>query len=202
MARKKIPKAKQEEIDRLKNLGHSKSEVARLLNTTRETGIRYWDESVPLESTNPAWVNELDWEYIRKELDKRIPRKILYKKQSQSIELPSYQAFCEYLRTHEEIKSPEVTIKIHRILDSSIEVDYSGDKVQILNPATGELYEANLFVGSLSYSGYFYPEFTLSQRTEDFIMAHNNMFSFFGGAASFIIPENYKTAVIKNKRND
>jgi len=56
-----------------------------------------------------------------------------------------------------------------------------------------------LFVGSLSYSGYFYAEFTLSQRLEDFIIAHNNMFSFFGGAASFIIPDNCKTAV--NRRS-
>jgi hypothetical protein len=31
MARKKIPMAKQEEIQRLKKLGHNKSEVARLL---------------------------------------------------------------------------------------------------------------------------------------------------------------------------
>ena len=194
--------AKQEEIQRLKKLGHNKSEVARLLNTTRETVIKYWDEPVSIESISPAWVNDLDWEYIRKELDKKVPRKILYEEQSQSIELPSYQAFCEYLRNHEVEKPPEVTIKIHRTPGSSIEVDYSGDKVQILNPATGELYEAELFVGSLSYSGYFYSEFTLSQRLEDFITAHNNMFSFFGGTASFIIPDNCKTAVIKNKKDD
>jgi hypothetical protein len=72
----------------------------------------------------------------------------------------------------------------------------------ILNPATGEIYHAELFVGSLSYSGYFYGEFTLSQRLDDFIMAHNNMFSFFGGAASFIVPDNCKTAVIRNRRDD
>ena len=205
MSGKKIIMTKQSEVLRLKSLGHSKSEVTRLLGIDRATVRRYWDgphESVEIVRDSPLWVEQLDWEYIRTELDKKVPRKILYEEQSQSIELPSYQAFCEYLRLHEEITPPEVTIKIHRTPGSSIEVDYSGDKIQIINPATGEIYTAELFVGSLSCSGYFYAEFTLTQRLEDFIIAHNNMFSFFGGTASFIIPDNCKTAVIKNKRNE
>jgi transposase len=202
MARKKLSMTVWQEIQRLKNLGHNKSEVARLLNLNRETVIKYWNENSSAENNSPAWVTKLDWKYIGEELDRDVPKKILYEEQGQSVELPSYQAFCEYLRNHETTKPPEVTIKIHRTPGSSIEVDYSGDKVQILNPATGEIYSAELFVGSLSYSGYFYPEFTLSQRLEDFIMAHNNMFSFFGGAASYIIPDNCKTAVIKNNKDD
>lgn len=205
MSGKKIIMTKQSEVLRLKSLGHSKSEVTRLLGIDRATVRRYWSgphEAVEIVRDSPLWVEQLDWEYIRKELEKKVPRKILYEEQGQSIELPSYQAFCEYLRLHEEETPPEITIKIHRTPGSSIEVDYSGDKLQIINPATGEIYSAELFVGSLSCSGYFYGEFTLSQRTEDFIVAHNNMFSFFGGAASFIIPDNCKTAVIKNKRNE
>jgi transposase len=202
MARKKLSMTKWNEIQRLKNLKHNKSEVARLLNLTRETVLKYWDEAAASELSAPHWAEQLDWEYIRTELNKKIPRKILYQEQIQSIDLPSYQAFCEYLRLHEELTPPEVTIKIHRTPGSSIEVDYSGDKLQIINPATGEIYSVELFVGSLSCSGYFYGEFTLSQRLEDFIIAHNNMFSFFGGAASFIIPDNCKTAVIKNKRSE
>ena len=202
MARKKLKMTKQEEIKRLKEMGHSKSKVSRLLNLTRETVAKYWDEIAPEESLSPTWANELDWEYIRSELSKKTPRKILYDEQGQSVNLPSYQAFCEYLRRHEMPKAPLATIKIHRIPGSSIEVDYSGDKLQILNPATGEIYSAELFVGTLSYSGYFYGEFTLSQRVEDFITAHNNMFSFFGGIASFIVPDNCKTAVIKNRKSD
>lgn len=202
MARKKLSMTKWNEIQRLKSLGHNKSEIARLLSITRETVIKYWDEIVLAELSIPHWAELLDWEYIRKELNKKVSRKILYEEQGQSIELPSYQAFCEYIRLHETICPPEVTIKIHRTPGASIEVDYSGDKIQIINPATGEIYSAELFVGSLSYSGYFYGEFTLSQRVEDFITAHNNMFSFFGGVASYIIPDNCKTAVIKNKRNE
>jgi transposase len=202
MANKKLTMTKQKEIQRLKNLGHNKTEVSRLLNINRETVIKYWDEIHPLIPQAPSWVEQLDWDYIQKELDKNVPRKILYEEQAHSVELPSYQAFCEYLRRHQVEKPPEITMKIHRSPGSSIEVDYSGDKIPILNPATGEIYYAELFVGSLSYSGYFYAEFTMSQRIEDFISAHNNMFSFFGGVASFIIPDNCKTAVIKNKKDD
>jgi transposase len=205
MTGKRIYMSKQSEILRLKGLGHSKSEVTRLLGVDRDTVRRYWEgQPLAAEVTRdpPSWVDQIDWDYIRKELEDRAPKKILYEEQGQAIELPSYQAFCEYLRKHKVKKNSEVTIKIHRLPGSSIEVDYSGDKVQILNPATGEIYESELFVGSLSFSGYFYAEFTMSQRLEDFIAAHNNMFSFFGGAASFIIPDNCKTAVIKNKRNE
>ena len=205
MSGKKIYMSKQSEILRLKELGHSKSEVTRLLGIDRATVRRYWNGpalGVEVNRDPPSWVDQIDWVYIRKELEDKIPKKVLYEEQAQSIELPSYQAFCEYLRNHKDIKSPEVTIQIHRTPGSSIEVDYSGDKVQILNPATGELYSVELFVGSLSFSGYFYPEFTLTQRLEDFITAHNNMFSFFGGVARFIIPDNCKTAVIRNRGDD
>jgi transposase len=205
MAGKKIIMTKQSEILRLKGLGHSKSEITRLTGIDRGTVRRYWSGpplAVEINRDPPQWVEQIDWDYIRQEIEDKVPKKILYKEQSKTKNLPSYQAFCEYLRNHEIVSAPEVTIKIHRTPGSSIEVDYSGDKVQILNPATGEIYHVDLFVGSLSFSGYFYGEFTLSQKLEDFISAHNNMFSFFGGVASFIIPDNCKTAVIKNKRNE
>ncbi len=148
------------------------------------------------------WKDKMVLWIVYKEVDKKVPRKVLYDEQIQSVELPTYQAFCEYLRKHELPQAPEVSIKIHRVPGSSTEVDYSGDGIQILNPATGEIYTAQLFVGSLSFSGYFYGEFTMTQKSEDFIHAHKNMFAFFGGVTSFIVPDNCKTAVITNNGMD
>ncbi len=204
MTRKRTAMSKIDEILRLKSLGHNKTKVAKLLKINRETVIKFWYgppvDWIGQEQT-PNWVNNLDWAYIEIEL-KRASKKIIYEELSESFKLPSYQAFCQYLRNHKYEKVPEITIKIDRTPGASVEVDYSGDSVCILNPATGELYSVELFVGSMSYSGRFYAEFTLTQKQEDFIGAHNNMFSYFGGVASFIIPDNCKTAVIKTDKYD
>lgn len=198
MARARLNMVIQEEIQRLKSLGRSQRKVAQLLGVDRGTVRRYWGGEAPLlmNSLRPAWAQKLDWPYIESEV-KKVSKKILYEELSESNKLPSYQAFCSYLRAHLQGVLPEATIRIERRPGDSIEVDYSGDSIQILNPATGELYNVELFVGSLSYSGYFYAEFTLTQKLEDFIASHTNMFSYFGSVASYIVPDNCKTAVIK-----
>lgn len=192
----------QEEIIRLKNLGHSQRKVAQILGIDRGTVIRYWNGSPPeIIKTLPPWALKIDWDYLNKEL-KTVPKKILYEELKESIDLPSYQAFCSYLKKHATKKDPDITIKIDRNPGASIEVDYSGDSFQIINPSTGQIYNVELFVGALSYSGKIYAEFTLTQQLEDFIRAHNNMFQFFGGVSSYIIPDNCKTAVIKADSTD
>lgn len=202
MANKRLSMTIQDEIKRLKKLEHSQRKIAKILGIDRATVKRYWDTSPPVPTVaTPSWVMELDWEYISKEL-KKASKKIIYEELSETFDLPSYQAFCQYLRNHGFEKEPEITIKIDRKPGESVEVDYSGDSVSILNPATGELYEVELFVGSMSFSGKFYAEFTLTQKLEDFIRAHNNMFTYFGGVADFIIPDNCKTAVIKADKYD
>lgn len=202
MANKRLSMVIQDEVKRLKKLGHSQRKVAKIIGVDRGTVKRYWELAPPIPTvTIPVWAMNLDWDYISKEL-KKVSKKIIYEELSESFELPSYQAFCQYLRNHNFEKGPEITIKIDRRPGASVEVDYSGDSISILNPATGEIYEVELFVGSMSFSGKFYAEFTLTQKLEDFIRSHNNMFNFFGGIADFIIPDNCKTAVTKADKYD
>ncbi len=54
----------------------------------------------------------------------------------------------------------------------------------------------------MSFSGKFYAEFTINQKLDSFINSHNNMFKFLGGVASYIIPDNCKTAVTKADKYD
>ena len=189
----------QDEIKRLKQLGHSKSKVSKLLGINRETVRKYWEGPVDqLILDIPDWVKNLDWEYINKEINSKTPKTILFEELSENFELPSYQSFCQYIRNHpaDDTKN-KIVVRIERTPGDSVEVDYSGDSVQIINPATGEIYRVELFVGTLSYSGYFYAEFTYTQKLEDFRYSHTNMFRFFGGVTKYIIPDNCKTAVTK-----
>lgn len=205
MTRKRTAMSTIHEILRLKKLGHNKSEAAKLLKLNRETIRKLWDAS-PEEYKEfgeaPSWAKEVDWKYLEQEL-KTVPRKILYEELKQFIALPSYQAFCQYLRNHKTITTPtHISLKQDRVPGKSIEVDYSGDSFDIINPATRQIHATELFVGSLSYSSYFYAEFSLSQKLEDFIRSHCNMFAYFGGVAQYIVPDNCKTAVKKTHRYD
>lgn len=197
MANKRLVVSVQAEIKRLKKLGHSQRKISKLLGIDRGTISRYWEINEEVVHKDiPEWAKELDWEYIKKELTiRKTPKKILFEEFMGITGLPSYQAFSKYLKNNIPKTPPLITIKIERTPGASIEVDYSGNGWQILNPSTGEILSVELFVGALSSSGYFYGEFTFTQRLEDFIHAHNGMFQFFGGVANFIIPDNCKTAV-------
>lgn len=76
-------------------------------------------------------------------------------------------------------------------------VDYSGKKLQVVDKATGEVLEMEVFVGILPCSGYTYVEASASQGREDFISSVNNCFRFLGGSAKAIVPDNLKSAVTK-----
>ena len=197
MSRRRLGVEIQKEIERLKSLGFSQRKVAKILGINKDTVNKYWNGLLgDKRRIPPEWAQKIDWSFIQKEL-KTVPIKIIYEELKEFYQVPSYQAFCSYLTKNICIHTPEVTIKIDRSPGASVEVDYSGDSVQILNPATEELYSVALFAGALSYSGKIYAEFTRSQKLEDFIRSHNNMFAYYGGTTSYIIPDNCKTAVTK-----
>jgi transposase len=76
-------------------------------------------------------------------------------------------------------------------------VDYSGKKVPIVDPATGEVREAEIFVGVLGASNYTYAGPTWTQTLPDWIGVHVRMFRAFGGAPRLLVPDNLKSGVHK-----
>ena len=76
-------------------------------------------------------------------------------------------------------------------------VDYAGPTVQIVNPITGEIREAQIFVAVLGASNYTYAEATWTQGLADWIGAHTRAFSFFGGVPALVVPDNPRSGVTK-----
>jgi len=196
----------QKQIQFLKPLLKSKNKIAKHLGINRETVSKYWEETIPtgvLSARAPDWSAHIDWEYYKKEVGSGVSIKILYKEFSQVQKLPTYANFARYCRLYESKKNmPTISLKVDRSPGHSIEIDYGGDKIEIYNPSTGEIIEANLFVAALSYSSYFYAEFTLTQRQEDFLSSCRNTFEHLGSAPQFIISDNCKTAVTKAEKHD
>jgi len=76
-------------------------------------------------------------------------------------------------------------------------VDYCGKTVSIINAATGEVTEAQVFVAVLGASNFTFAEATASQKMEDWIGSHTRAFAFFGGVPQLIVPDNLKAAVTR-----
>ena len=76
-------------------------------------------------------------------------------------------------------------------------VDYSGKKVAIVDPLTGEVRMAEIFVAVLGASNLTYAEATWTQTLPDWIGAHVRMLRFFGAAPRLLVPDNLKSGVNK-----
>lgn len=79
-------------------------------------------------------------------------------------------------------------------------IDYCGPTVPIVNPDTGEVQGAQVFVAAWGASNYTFAEATRTQSKPDWIQSHVNAFEFFGGVPELLIPDNLKSAVTKADR--
>lgn len=92
------------------------------------------------------------------------------------------------------------TMHIEHKAGDKMYVDYTGEKLQIVNPDTGEVHKVEVFVAMLGASQLTYVEASMTQRKEDFIGACENALKYFGGAPQAIVPDNLKSAVIKSDK--
>ena len=110
-----------------------------------------------------------------------------------------YSQFCEHYRRWK--KSLSVTMRQAHRAGEKVFVDYAGTPVKIIvNPKTGEVREAQLFVGVLGASSYTFCELSWSQCLPDWLMSHRRMFEYFGGVPEIIIPDNLKSGITKPDR--
>lgn len=104
-------------------------------------------------------------------------------------------AFYKYYTQWKKRVYPSMHIE-HKVGDK-VYVDFAGATLPYLDPDTGELKEAQVFVAILGWSQYAYVEAMRSQTVEEFIAACENAFHFFRGVPLAIVPDNLKSAVFK-----
>lgn len=92
------------------------------------------------------------------------------------------------------------TMHIEHKAGDKMYIDFAGEKLQIMDPATGEITKTEVFVDILGASQLTYVEAMMSQRKEDLIAGCENALHYFGGATQAIVPDNLKSAVIKSSR--
>lgn len=106
-----------------------------------------------------------------------------------------YSRFCDLYREFERRLTP--VMRQHHAAGDKVFVDYSGKKVGIVDPATGIVREAEIFVAVLGASSLTYAEATWTQTLPDWIGAHVRLFRFLGGVPRLIVPDNLKSGVHK-----
>ena len=107
-----------------------------------------------------------------------------------------YSQFCYHIQQDEQKR--HATMHIGRKPGEQIEVDWAGDPAHIIDPDTGEIIPAWLFVGVMTYSQYPYVEAFINEKQKAWITAHVHMFEYFGGVTRILVPDNCKTAVVHN----
>lgn len=113
----------------------------------------------------------------------------------------SYSRFCELFREHEKLtKSP--TMRQRHVAGERSFVDWAGMTVPIIDRPTGEVIDAQIFVGAMGASSFTHARAYRSQRQRDWLMAHVHLFEKLGAVPEIVVPDNTKTGVTHPHRYD
>ncbi|KXS31876.1 MAG: Integrase [Candidatus Gallionella acididurans] len=139
-----------------------------------------------------------DCAYIHQELKRKgVTLMLLWEEYRASCAGSAYQyaQFCVHYRQYSS--RLKLSMRQTHKVGEKLFVDYSGDGVPIVDPQTGEIRRAQIFVAVLGASGYTFAEATLSQKLPDWIGSHVRAFDFFGCVPEIVVPDNLKSAVTK-----
>lgn len=145
-----------------------------------------------------------DFAYIHKELAKpKVTLTLLwdeYRQKAEALGKRPYMPtqFGDKYRAWARVT--KATMRIHHKPGDAMEVDWAGQTLPIYGSVTGEEFPAYLFIAVLPCSGYTYAEATSDMKLENWLNCHIHAYEYFGGATRLLIPDNFKTGVIKNTR--
>jgi hypothetical protein len=109
-----------------------------------------------------------------------------------------YTKFCNGYSKY--TTASKLTSHIERKPGMTVEVDWSGPTMSFVDPSTGELITAYLFVATLPYSQYSYVEACLDMKQNTWLRCHIHMYEFFNGVATRTVCDNLRTGVISHPR--
>lgn len=215
---------KYREILRLKGLDFSERNIALSCNVSRNTVSRVVKKAAEVNLAWPLPENLTDktiegmlfpreqsatnkrmpdYAYIQKELLRNgVSKKLLWAEYCEECRMNGeeplmYSQFCHYIQQDEQKR--RATMRIPRKPGEQVEVDWAGDPAFIIDPDTGEVTEAHIFVGVMTYSQYTYVEAFINEQQRAWITAHIHMYEYFGGVAKILVSDNCATAVNHKK---
>ncbi len=225
MAAKRLSMRKIKEVLRLRAQGLSDRKVARSVKAARTTvrRIRRRAEAAGLGWPLPEDLTESaleallfpphpppgvyprpipDWKHIHAELRRDgVTLQLLWLEYKEAHpDGFQYSRFCDLFRQWKDCLDP-VLRQEHKAGEKTF-VDYAGQTVPVVDPETGEVREAQIFVGVLGASNFTFAEATWTQSLADWTASHVRMFEYFGGVSDLLTPDNLASGVSKACRYD
>jgi transposase len=204
---------KQSHRDIARSLNISKTTVSDYLMRARAAGISW---PLPTDTTEESLYQQLflpaaqnlrqrplpQWEWVCQELRKKgVTLQLLWREYRDAHPTGlGYSQFCDRYRAYLKATTP-VMRQVHKAGEKTF-VDYAGMTVPWIDPSTGEIHEAQIFVGCLGASQFIFVEATATQQLPDWIQSHVRMWEYFGGVSQVVVPDNLKAGVHKAHRYD
>ena len=217
MAAERLSMRKLREVLRLHALGHSKRTIGRSLKISHNTAALYlrrateaglsWPAAEALDdraleallvppAPEPGACRPLpEWSTVHRELRRKgVTLQLLWLEyKAAHPDGFQYTQFVTRYRAWEDTVDP-VLRQEHRA-GEKVFVDYAGQTLPVVDPSTGELREAQLFVGTLGASNFTFAEVTWTQALPDWIASHARMYAYFGGVPRLTVPDNLRAGV-------
>jgi transposase len=106
--------------------------------------------------------------------------------------------FYKYFRYY--LKRVQPVMHLEHKAGDKLYIDFTGDKLSIIDNSSGEITEVEVFVGILGCSQLTYVQAVYSQKKEELIRACENALHYYGGVPAAIVPDNLRSAVSKSSR--
>lgn len=193
-----------------KRLKISKTTVSAYLFRAREAGLSYWplppdhDDDATLErllfrrvGRPPLDLSEPDWAKVARELKRKGVTLTLLWQEYRTAHPDGYGFtwFCDRFAAFR--KKTSATFRNRYEAGAVMQTDYAGQTVPIIDPATGTVHAAQIFVAVLGASSYTFALASLSQKLPDWIDGQMRALAFFGGVTDSLVCDNLKAAVAK-----
>ena len=104
-----------------------------------------------------------------------------------------YSQFCNLYRRWAKRLKP--SMRQAHPAGEKLFVDYAGQTVPVIDPETGEVRQAQIFVAVLGASNYTYAEAQWSQELAHWLAGHVRLFAFLGAVPHILVPDNLKAGV-------
>lgn len=112
----------------------------------------------------------------------------------------SYSSLRRYILYLEQTE-PTAFVRLETAPGEEAQVDF-GSAGRMIDPETGELKKAWVFVMTLSFSRHQYSEVVFNQMVQTWLRCHQHAFEAFAGVPSRIVIDNLKAAIVKAALHD
>ena len=195
-----------------RSCGISNGTLNSLLTRAQKLGLMQWDQVRDLSEAalekelfrradDGAWLEARplpDWAAMDRDLRryKHVTLKLVWSEYIQA-NPGGYQftQFCGYFRQWRRDQGRGVTMRQDHRPGETLQVDYAGDTVLVLDGGTAR--EAQVFVACLPFSGLIYVEASWTQQVADWLASHVRALAYLQGVPGTLVIDNLKSGVTK-----